>query len=119
MAVTGIGGFFFRSADPKGLLAWYREHFGLMRDGYSPPWQQEAGSTIFAPFAMDTDYFPADHTWMLNLRVTDLDGMLAALTTAGIATITNPEWDQPGFGRFARLYDPEGNPIELWEPAAE
>jgi len=115
MPVTGIGGLFFRAADPKGLLAWYQTHFGLPVG--NEPWQQQAGPTVFAPFAQDTTYFPADHAWMLNLRVTDLDGLRATLEAAGIATISNADWDHPDVGRFARLHDPEGNPIELWEPA--
>lgn len=52
---------------------------------------------------------------MLNLRVDDLDGFVAALGAAGIAVTTRPEWNVPGVGRFARLHDPEGNPVELWE----
>jgi predicted enzyme related to lactoylglutathione lyase len=53
---------------------------------------------------------------MLNLRVADLNGLLKTLRAADIAVITNPEWDMPGVGRFARIHDPEGNPIELWQP---
>jgi predicted enzyme related to lactoylglutathione lyase len=53
---------------------------------------------------------------MLNLRVDDLDGLCATLREAGIVVITNPEWDMPGVGRFARIHDPEGNPVELWQP---
>ena len=71
---------------------------------------------FFAPFAADTDYFAADRQWMLNLRVDDLDGLCATLRAAGIEIITKPEWNAPGIGRFARLHDPEGNAIELWEP---
>ncbi|MCW5738489.1 MAG: hypothetical protein KIS73_30485 [Enhydrobacter sp.] len=71
---------------------------------------------VFAPFKADTDYFAPDRQWMLNLRVDDLDGLLAQLRAAGIEAITKPEWDSPGVGRFARIHDPEGNPIELWQP---
>jgi predicted enzyme related to lactoylglutathione lyase len=71
------------------------------------------------PFAKDTDHFPADRQWMLNFRVTQMDQLLAALRTAGIEVITKAEWDTPETGRFARIHDPEGNPIELWEPPAE
>ena len=53
---------------------------------------------------------------MLNLRVDDLDGLCATLRAAEIVVITDPEWDMPGVGRFARIHDPEGNPIELWQP---
>lgn len=116
MSVTGIGGFFFRALDPEGLTAWYREHLGIGSDG--PTWEQSAGPTVFAPFAATTDYFAHDRQWMLNLRVLDLDGLIIRLRAAGIAVTTDPAWDaSPEIGRFARIHDPEGNPIELWQPA--
>jgi predicted enzyme related to lactoylglutathione lyase len=71
---------------------------------------------VFAPFAANADCFAADRQWMLNLRVDDLDGLCAQLQAAGIAVTTNPESNMPGVGRFARIHDPEGNSIELWEP---
>jgi len=118
MAVTGIGGFFFRADDPTGLAEWYLKHLGVG----APPgvfiWDQQAGPTVFAPFKADSDYFAADRRWMLNLRVDDLDGLIASLEAAGIDVLTRAEWDAPEVGRFARIHDPEGNPIELWEPAA-
>ncbi len=113
--VTGIGGVFFRALDPKALAEWYDTH--LLHQSGAPTWAQAAGPTVFAPFPADTDYFPADKAFMLNLRVDDLSGMIAALNAAGIATETRAEWDGP-YGRFARLHDPEGNPIELWQPPA-
>jgi glyoxylase I family protein len=65
-----------------------------------------------------SDYFPANRQWMINLRVDDLDGLMANLRAAGIAVETRPEWDTTETGRFARILDPEGNPVELWEPPA-
>lgn len=115
--VMGIGGLFFRARDPQALAEWYDLHLGIgFRDG--APWHQAAGPTVFAPFDGDTDYFPADRQWMLNLRVEDLAGLIARLQTAGIHVETRPgEWDSE-VGRFARIHDPEGNPIELWQPRA-
>lgn len=118
MGVNGIGGFFFRAQDPTALGAWYATHLGVGAGEYGM-WQPQAGPSVFSPFKADTDYFMADKAWMLNLRVSDLDGLLASLRAADIAVITNPEWDMPGVGRFARIHDPEGNPIELWEPDLE
>ncbi|MFC4295750.1 VOC family protein [Novosphingobium tardum] len=118
MGVTGIGGFFFRAADPDRLRDWYAEHLGVGSKPYGS-WEVQAGPSVFAPFPADTDYFAEDRQWMLNLRVDDLDALCASLTEAGIAMITKPEWNMPGVGRFARIHDPEGNPIELWEPDAE
>jgi predicted enzyme related to lactoylglutathione lyase len=117
--VLGIGGFFFRATDPIALAEWYETHFGINRvpDDYtSPVWQQEGGDTVFAPFPRDTDYFKrAEQQWMINFRVDDLDGMVAALRSKGVEVelFDDPEPN----GRFAHLLDPEGNPIELWEPA--
>jgi glyoxylase I family protein len=115
--VTGIGGLFFRSKDPTALGEWYRDKLGIdlvPADYDQKPWAQEAGPTVFAPFARDSDYFMADKPWMLNLRVRDLDAMVAQLRAAHVEVAVDAE-HYPN-GRFARLHDPEGNPIELWEP---
>lgn len=117
MGVTGIGGVFIRSRDPAALKAWYRDHLGIGTGPYGK-WAQEAGSTIFAPFAADSDYFPTDRAWMLNLRVDDLDALIESLHAAGIEVRTDPAWDDPATGRFARIHDPDGNPLELWQPPA-
>ena len=110
--VTGIGGVFFRASDPAALSAWYETHLGVA--GF---WEQDGGLTVFAPFKADTDYFATDKQWMINLRVDDLDGWMASLGAAGIAIETRPdEWDSAEAGRFARIHDPDGNPIELWQP---
>jgi len=116
--VTGIGGLFFRAHDPKALGLWYQQHLGisLMPTGLDDSvWQQEAGPTVFAPFKETTTYFgDASKSWMVNFRVRDLDKMAAQLEAAGIAVKIDPQ-SYPN-GRFARLQDPEGNPIELWQP---
>jgi predicted enzyme related to lactoylglutathione lyase len=118
MAVSGIGGVFFRAEDPKALLQWYRVHFGVTMEGYEP-WRQAAGPTVFLPFASDTGHWPDSKQWMINFRVTDLDELLSRLRQADIEVVTDPAWDTPETGRFARIQDPEGNPIELWEPPIE
>jgi len=115
MPITGIGGLFFRAQDPAALALWYETHFGI--GGYD--WQQSAGPTVFAPFPQTTDYFPPEKSYMLNLRVSGLDDLLETLAAAGIPINTNPDWNTPETGRFARITDPEGNPIELWEPPPE
>jgi predicted enzyme related to lactoylglutathione lyase len=124
MPVVGMGGYFFRAKDPAALKAWYREHLGVGGgcgtddDGQANEWVwfTQGGPMVFEPFNQDSDYFPADKTAMVNLRVRDLDELLAKLRAAGIE-ITREESMQ-GVGRFARVHDPEGNPIELWEPEA-
>jgi glyoxylase I family protein len=118
--VTGIGGLFFRAHDPKTLARWYQEHLGISvipSSSEDSVWQQEAGPTAFAPFKETTDYFgDLNKVWMVNFRVRDLDKMAAQLQAAGIAVKIDPQ-SYPN-GRFARLHDPEGNPIELWQPKA-
>lgn len=126
MGVTGIGGVFFRAKDPDALNAWYRDHLhvgsGCNADTTGPvdewSWTAMGGPTVFAPFKDDTDYFPADKQYMLNFRVVGIDSLIASLQDAGIEVITKPEWNDPQIGRFARIHDPELNPIELWEAPA-
>jgi glyoxylase I family protein len=117
--VLGIGGLFFRSSDPERLAQWYADNLGIdivPQDYITPPWQQAAGSTVFAPFPDDTDYFgDRAKQWMINFRVRDLDAITSQLTAAGIAVTVHPH--RLPNGRFAQLCDPEGNPIELWEPS--
>lgn len=112
--VVGIGGYFFRAADPEALAAWYESALGItsLSNG---AWEQDAGPTVFAPFAADTDYFGrAQQQGMLNFRVTDLDAMLAQLRAAG--AMVDDAIDEADFGRFGHAVDPEGNRFELWEP---
>lgn len=115
--VLGIGGLFFRAADPAALAAWYHTHLGVTPvppDYDQLPWQQAAGATVFAPFPANTDYFGrAEQSWMINFRVRNLAAMVAQLRAAGIAVDVDPE-TYPN-GTFARLQDPEGNPIQLWQ----
>jgi predicted enzyme related to lactoylglutathione lyase len=114
--VTGIGGYFFRAKDPTALMSWYTENLGIT-DFNKELWQQDAGPTVFAPFASDTDYFGRmDQQTMVNLRVRDLDAMLAQLRATG-ATVDDDVQDMDGVGRFGWVTDPEGNRIELWQPA--
>ena len=116
--VVGIGGLFFRAKDPAALGLWYQTHLGvtLTPTTYgAEPWQQEAGPTVFNPFPETTEYFGRQsQAWMVNFRVRDLDALVAQLRTAGVTVEIDKE-TYPN-GRFARLHDPEGNPIELWEP---
>jgi catechol 2,3-dioxygenase-like lactoylglutathione lyase family enzyme len=120
-AFRHIGGLFFRANHPKSLAERYRVHLGVapIPTSYGQPsWHTEAGTTVFAPFSQTTEYFGDPHQlWMVNFRVRSLDRMAAQLRAAGIEVKLDPE-HYPN-GRFARIHDPEGNPIELWEPAAQ
>ena len=117
--VTGFGGFFFRAEDPSRLAQWYEENLGVDRTPTTyeeSPWMQEAGPTVFGPFAADTTYFSTDKSFMLNFRTQDLDALVEHLRNNGNAVDVDPEV-YPN-GRFARVHDPEGNPIQLWQPSA-
>ena len=117
--VAGIGGLFFRAKDPKALGAWYEQHLGIALEPSSQGgsvWQQEAGPTVFSPFPETTKYFgDPQKAFMVNFRVHDMDKMVAQLRAAGIE-VKDPE-SYGDIGRFTRLHDPEGNPLELWQPA--
>ena len=116
--VIGIGGLFFRAKNPTATAHWYKEHLGIElapADYSQKPWVQEGGPTVFAPFPQASEYFGnAEKSWMINFRVRDLDAMVEQLRAASINVSVDPEV-YPN-GRFARLRDPEENPIELWEP---
>ena len=111
MPVTGMGGYFFRAKDTEALKAWYKDHLGVGGGCGEDPvtghsnewtWYYEGGPMVFMPFKADTDYFAADKQAMINLRVRDLDGLLAKLRAAGI-DITQ-EQEMEGVGRFARIH---------------
>ncbi|MGC4110111.1 MAG: VOC family protein [Nocardioides sp.] len=114
--VLGIGGYFLRARDPAALTAWYRDCLGLDTDE-NGAWRQEGGVTVVATFEADTDYFGSTtQQTMLNFRVADLDAMLAQLRSHG-ADVADETGDFEGVGRFGWVTDPEGNRIELWQPA--
>ncbi len=116
-SVTGVGGVFFRSRDPKAITAWYVEHLGLpvQPDG-TVVFLESRGAHVWGPFDDDTDYWPAARQWMVNFIVPDLDVMLAQLRSAGVEVDERIE-ELEGIGRFGWAVDPEGNRFELWQPA--
>lgn len=116
--VTGIGGFFFHAENPEELGRWYRDHLGIdLAPQFTGglPWQQETGFTVFDPFAKDNPMIPKGKNWMINFRVNNLTKMIAQLRGANIDVTDIEEYPH---GKFATLLDPEGNRIQLWEPAA-
>ena len=122
--VTGLGGIFLKSNDPEKLHQWYEKHLGLPRDRGRQAvvfkWRdsedrEKSGSTLLAFFPKDTKYFhPSHSSFMVNLRVSDLDGLLRVLREEGVEIDEHRE--EYEYGRFAWILDPEGNRIELWEP---
>jgi predicted enzyme related to lactoylglutathione lyase len=114
--VLGIGGLFLRANDPDALSAWYRDALGL-DGGEHGMWEQQLGPTVIATFPADSDYFASrEQKIMLNFRVGDLDAILAQLRAAG-PDVTDAVPERAGDGRFGWVTDPEGNRIELWQPA--
>jgi predicted enzyme related to lactoylglutathione lyase len=114
--VLGIGGYFMRAADPAALGAWYRDYLGLDADE-NGLWRQGDGPTVFATFESESEYFGSRaQLTMLNFRVGDLDAMLAQLRDKG-AAVAKETQEMEGVGRFGWVTDPEGNRVELWQPA--
>ena len=129
--VQGVGGIFFKSKDPKALQDWYDAHLGIGPLPHSPWGADDTASlfewrdhdnpervcySVFGLFPDDTSYFePSPAPFMFNFRVDDLDAVLAALAEEGVPQ--QGEIRAYPYGRFARIADPEGNQIELWEPA--
>jgi len=123
--VTGLGGVFLRSKNPKNLMAWYNQHLGIELakdfDGSVFIWSQDdtpgrIGSSILGIFASDTDYFgPQNPPFMVNFRVDNLAALLDALKQSG-QPVDEETQNLEGIGKFGWVTDPEGRRIELWEP---
>lgn len=120
--VTGVGGIFFKSSDPKKLREWYQTHLGIKTNQYGAvfEWRQALDSTKkgflqWSPFNEKTKYFePSEKQFMINYRVDNLEALLGELKKEGVTiTDTMQTYD---YGKFAHIMDPEGNKIELWEP---
>jgi predicted enzyme related to lactoylglutathione lyase len=124
--VTGIGGIFFKTKDPKALKEWYIKHLGFNQSEHGViqfAWRdvdkpEQKGTTVWQAFKDSTTYFqPSDKDFMINLRVENLEELMEELKNAGVQTVG--EMEKYDFGKFAWIIDPEGNKIELWEPIDE
>jgi predicted enzyme related to lactoylglutathione lyase len=121
--VTGIGGVFFKSKDPKALAEWYRKHLGFSVEEWggvafkwaSPDNPAGVGSTIWSPFKEETEYFaPSKSSFMINYRVEDLNALLAQLRAEGCEV--DEKVQDSEYGKFGWVMDPDGNRLELWQP---
>jgi predicted enzyme related to lactoylglutathione lyase len=124
MSVTGFGGLFFKSADPEKLYAWYEKHLGIKRTEYGVMFKwadypnAAEGFTVWSIFPESTKYFdPGKATFMMNLRVEGLKDLLAKLRSEGASV--DDKYEESEYGNFGWVMDPDGNRIELWEPAAK
>ncbi|WP_255480434.1 VOC family protein [Mucilaginibacter sp. E4BP6] len=120
--VTGIGGVFFKSDDPKAMREWYAKNLGVPATDYGATFDwlekddpKKEGSTTWSPFKQDTKYFePSKNDFMINYRVEDIEGLVTELKANGV-TIVDAIEDSP-YGKFVHILDLEGNKVELWEP---
>lgn len=120
--VTGIGGIFFKCKNPDQVKEWYKNHLGLNTDPYGAnfEWYKEAnstkkGSTQWAPFSDDSNYFePSTKEFMINYRVENLELLVEDLKKEGVTILDDIETYD--YGKFVHILDIEGNKIELWEP---
>lgn len=123
--VTGLGGVFFKTRDPEKIKAWYNKHlhfdageYGAMFKWPEKDRADKEGNTVWSPFPEDTDYFqPSEKDFMFNYRVENLEELLAILKEEGVEIVGKME--TYSYGKFGWILDPEGNKIELWEPADE
>lgn len=120
--VTGIGGIFFYSKNPKETNAWYGKNLGLAIDDYGSPFEfrnaknpQEINYLRWSPFEEGSDYFkPSEKEFMINYRVQNIEGLVKNLKKNGVTVLD--EIQSYEYGKFVHIMDPEGNKIELWEP---
>ena len=115
---VGMGGVFLKASDPQALSAWYAKHLGIpAQDGGSLAFDgpESTGMTVFAHFPQDTRYFGGgEQAAMVNFRVDDLDKLLEDLAEADVRI--DPKREDYPYGRFAWIWDLEGNRVELWQP---
>jgi len=122
--VTGIGGVFFMSDDPKGLKDWYSKNLGLeinawgavsfdSRNIHDP---EKTETLQWTPFKKESDHFaPSKKEFMINYKVQNLEALLVKLRANGVTILDDvATYD---FGKFVHIMDAEGNKLELWEPA--
>jgi predicted enzyme related to lactoylglutathione lyase len=123
--ITGLGGFFFRTSDPEATAKWFTDMLDLPTESWGRPfpWREGEpaegqGYTIMGLHKASSDYFePSKREFMINLRVDDLDGVLADLRARGVEIIK--VLDPDPFGRFAHVMGPDGIKLELWQPPPE
>jgi catechol 2,3-dioxygenase-like lactoylglutathione lyase family enzyme len=120
--ILGIGGIFFKSANQQQAQEWYAKHLGLADSGHGVmlPWREKDNPeseqmTVWSIFPGNTKYFePSPASFMVNYIVDDLDALLGRLAKEGVHI--DPKRQDESYGRFAWIYDPDGNKIELWQP---
>ncbi|HYC29321.1 MAG TPA: VOC family protein [Chitinophagaceae bacterium] len=123
--VTGIGGIFFKCQDPEKTREWYGRHLGIQSEKWGAVFEwrdaedaNKKGSTAWNPFKAETKYFePSGSSFMINYRVENLEWLVEELKKEGVTIVD--EIQSYDYGKFVHIMDPDGNKIELWEPAGE
>src|SRR5215208_5630368 len=119
--VTGVGGIFFKSSDPKAIQEWYQKYLGFKTTADNSvlfEWKtaadpQKPGYTVWSPFKESTSYFePSQKDFMFNFRVDNLKALLDELKKEGVQVVG--EMEEYDYGKFGWIMDPDGNKIELW-----
>lgn len=120
--VTGIGGIFFFSENPKETRDWYRENLGIESNDYGSSFEsrnlhhpEEVNTLQWSPFKKGDDYFsPSKKEFMINYRVQNIEGLVHKLKANGVTMLDSiATYD---YGKFVHIMDADGNKIELWEP---
>jgi catechol 2,3-dioxygenase-like lactoylglutathione lyase family enzyme len=119
--IVGIGGIFFKSANRDQTREWYSNHLGIADTGHGAmlPWRQHDDPqkehlTVWTVFPAATEYFSPGQPFMVNYIVDDMDALLDRLKEEGVKI--DPKRMDESYGRFAWIYDVDGNKIELWQP---
>jgi predicted enzyme related to lactoylglutathione lyase len=120
--VTGIGGIFYSTKDPKKTREWYGNNLGLAIVDYGSIFEtrnankpEEINYLIWSPFKEGSDYFsPSKKEFMINYRVENIDWLVEQLKKEGIKVLDDIQTYE--YGKFVHILDPEENKIELWEP---
>ena len=122
--IVGIGGIFFKSANRDQTREWYAKHLGLADKGQGAmlPWRehddpQKEHVTVWTVFSASTKHFGPNQPFMVNYIVDDMDALLERLKQEGVKI--DPKRMDESYGRFAWIYDSDGNKIELWQPVAD
>lgn len=120
--VRGIGGFFLKSVNPSALSEWYSKYFGFFFNHSAHTFERtdpDTGKdqmTVFSLFPMETKYIqPSQKSFMLNFIVTDLEALVSELKSSEVEMVGDIQIYE--YGKFAWFMDPEGNKVELWQPA--
>ncbi|MCJ7935625.1 MAG: VOC family protein [Chryseobacterium sp.] len=122
--VTAIGGIFFKCKEPEKVNEWYKTHLGLETSPYGTKfdWKEadsgKKGYTLWSPFKESTQYFePSTKEFMINYHVENIETLVEELKKEGVTVLDEVATYE--YGKFVHILDPEGNKIELFEPAEE